>query len=350
MKINNLVDKAKDALIQCLQDIPFVSIDSVLSEPVINGKSADLLVQLRTKDQTWMLIGEVKSDGQPLFARQAVYQLLHFLSQFPTAYGVFIAPYISPASAAICREADIGYVDLAGNCFLAFDQVYIQREGNPNPFNEKRYLRSLYSPKSERLLRVLLAAGRKQWKVEELAREAQVSLGQVANVKQLLREREWLKSETVGFGLSEPAALLEEWSQNYKFRRNRVLDYYTIQEISSLEYRLAEVCQDRNIRYGLTGFSGAARYAPSVRYQRAMAFVQYDLESLATGLDIKPVTSGANLSLFIPYDEGVFYAAEVIGGVRVVSPTQIYLDLKGYRGRGEEAAETLFNQVIKIKW
>jgi hypothetical protein len=39
----------------------------------------------------------------------------------------------------------------------------------------------------------------------------------------------------------------------------------------------------------------------------------------------------------------------VVDDIRIVSPLQIYLDLKGYKGRGEEAAEVLLRDVIKPK-
>jgi hypothetical protein len=34
----------------------------------------------------------------------------------------------------------------------------------------------------------------------------------------------------------------------------------------------------------------------------------------------------------------------------MVSPVQVYLDLIGYRGRGEEAANVLLEQVIERTW
>ena len=54
--------------------------------------------------------------------------------------------------------------------------------------------------------------------------------------------------------------------------------------------------------------------------------------------------------LLEPYDEGIFYGTQVIDDIRIVSPVQIYLDLKGYKGRGEEAAEVLLREAIKSKW
>jgi hypothetical protein len=73
-----------------------------------------------------------------------------------------VAPYISPVSAEICRKEGVGYLDLAGNCRLSFENVFIRREGIHNPFAVKRDLRSLYAAKSARVLRVLLMRNR-EW-------------------------------------------------------------------------------------------------------------------------------------------------------------------------------------------
>jgi hypothetical protein len=62
------------------------------------------------------------------------------------------------------------------------------------------------------------------------------------------------------------------------------------------------------------------------------------------------VESGANVMLLGPYDEGIFYGTQMIEDIRIVSPLQIYLDLKGFKGRGEEAADVLLRDVIKPKW
>jgi len=61
------------------------------------------------------------------------------------------------------------------------------------------------------------------------------------------------------------------------------------------------------------------------------------------------VTTGANVSLLIPYDEGVFFENQNTDGAQVVSPVQIYLDLQNYRGRGQEAAQAI-RKVIEQSW
>jgi len=350
MKPNRLGQQAEKALVTCLEGVPFLQVRPSKKASVKNGHRPDVLARVKLPDREQILVAEVKNSGQPRLAREAVNQLLRYRESLPEAYGVFIAPYISPQAAAICTQEGVGYVDLAGNCHLSFGQVYIENEGKPNPFAQKRDLRSLYSPKAARVLRVLLTDPRRPWKVQALAAAAQVSLGQVANVKKLLTDREWLRTEQDGFRLSEPGALLTEWSDNYTYRRNQVHDYYSLRSIEEIEAELADVCRRERIPYALTGFSGAVRFAPAVRYQRVMAYVQNDQETVISRLQLKSVSSGANVSLLTSYDEGVFYAARDCEGSRVVSPIQLYLDLRGFRGRGEEAANVLLEEVITPQW
>jgi hypothetical protein len=123
-----------------------------------------------------------------------------------------------PDAGKICAAYDVDYCDIAGNCRLASDCVFIQREGFPNPAARKRDLRSLYSPKAERVLRVLLSTGPRSWRMQEFADEARVSLGQAANVKKLLADRELIETEPDGFRLRSfdeaVLPLLTEWARN----------------------------------------------------------------------------------------------------------------------------------------
>jgi len=310
----------------------------------------DFLVKLALPEGERYLVVEVKANGQPRLAREAVNQILRYRDLFPDAYGVFLAPYISQKAGNLCRKEGIGYLDLSGNCYLCFDTVYIEQEGRPNVYREKRDLRSLYSPKAERVIRVLLNNFGRDWKVADLAEEAQVSLGQISNVKKLLMDREWIQVGSTGFVLSEPGQLLKEWEENYTFRRNRVLDFYSMKGPIQIEADLAAYCNREKLQYAFTGFSGAARLAPAVRYQRAMAYLSYFNEDIGSELALQKVSSGANVSIFIPYDEGVFYGSRELVGAQVTSHIQVYLDVRGFRGRGEEAAQVLFDQVIKPSW
>ena len=173
-------------------------------------------------------------------------------------------------------------------------------------FKEKRDLKSLYAPKAERLLRVLLCNPGKKWKIKELADESGVSLGQASNVKKVLFDRELISWERGGFSLKEPAALLREWAENYNYRKNEVQEFYSLKSVTDIENALAAYCNNSSIKYALTGFSGAARIAPAVRYKKAMVYAADLAEEAFSELSLKAVKSGGNLLLFIPYDDGVF--------------------------------------------
>ncbi len=347
MKIKPIEQAAITALQECLEKIPFLQMGRI--ENPNTNLGSEIRIEIRAQGQPRLLLAQVKNNGQPRLARLAVYELKDRLAGKADAYGIFIAPYISPNAAKICEDAGIGYLDLAGNCLLSFETIYIRQTGAANPKVQKRDLRSLYSPKAERILRVLLNEPRRIWKTAELAQAAEVSFGQVANVKKLLLDREWLRLETDGMRLGNPTALLDEWAQTYNFRRNQVIDCYALAEIPEIEALLAEACQQRGIRYALTSFSSAARLAPMVRYPKASVYVDGDIEPLVKELDWKPVSSGANVSILYPYDSGVFSGARDVDEITITAPVQTFLDLQSMRGRGQEAAQAVRKEMEK-KW
>ena len=345
-----LLDQAEAAVRDCLAPVASLAIKRARREPRGNTPRPDLMLTLKTPNGNQMVLVDVKGSGQPRIVRDAVNQLLRYQSETSGAYGVLVAPYISPQSARLCVENGIGYVDLAGNCRLSFGSVYVERDGKPNPAPQRRELRSLYAPRTTRVLRVLLQDPKKSWRLQPLAQEAGVSLGQAYNVKKLLADREWIRYEADGFRLAAPRALLQEWSQHYTYRKNVTRDFYSLDALPEVEWRLAAACRDAAVPYAFTGFSAAARLAPTVRYQRVMAYISGDPAPITTILGLKEVPSGANVTLLSPHDDGVLYGATEVDGLRIASPVQVYLDLIGYRGRGEEAAAFVLEQVIERTW
>jgi len=340
--------QAEAALRACLGRVPFVTLKSLQRETQPDGPDLDL--RLRVSRRSHRLVVQAKNSGQPRVIRAAINQLVRYRDKLSSAYLVIVAPYITPRAAQLCIDENVGFVDLAGNCRLCFDQVFIEQTERTNPDVKRRDIRSLYSPKASRLLRVLLNEPRRDWQLQQLAKEAQVSLGLASNVKKLLVDREWVKSEADGLRLVDPQALLEEWAGRYSFRKSRVVDCYTLRDVAEAEAALIEECSKRGWSVALTGFSGAARLVPAVRHQRAMAYVGGPPEDLLGPLQLKVVESGANVSLLAPYDEGVFQGARRVDDLDVVSPVQLYLDLRSFRGRGEDAAQQILEEVIKPSW
>lgn len=342
--------QAAEAVRRCLSEVPFLVIEDIKVQPQERPVNLDTTLAIKSGTRQRLLLIEAKSSGEPRSARDAVNSLLVLRDKFPNAVAVFVAPFISPRSAEICREAEVSYVDLAGNCLLVFDQVYVCKEGRKNPLTRRRDLRSLYSPRAERILRVLLADPRKPWKMQQLAIEAGVSLGQVANVKRLLLNREWITSGKVGIVTSEPRALLDEWATAYDATRSTPRSFYSMKEPREVEAALLFLCLSRGVSYALTGFSAAARLAPFVRIQQAEAYVSGAVDEIAAALQLREVTSGANVRLIEPYDKGVFYGSSQVDSIPLVSPVQVYLDLRSAKGRGEEAGDFLLREAIIPTW
>src|SRR5271157_1319894 len=89
--------RAEKALRDVLERIPFLKVKSIAREK----DGLDLLINLSLGDKKKALLVEVKNNGQPRMARDAVNQLVRYRNTYQDAYLIFMAPYISPQAADI---------------------------------------------------------------------------------------------------------------------------------------------------------------------------------------------------------------------------------------------------------
>ncbi|MGH9895191.1 MAG: hypothetical protein ACREA0_25055, partial [bacterium] len=148
----------------------------------VGGQTADLVMKFKMGDKPHTLAIGVTSLGQPRQIREAVTRLLEIRKEMPEAYPVAVSPYISPQSASLLKRSGLGYLDLSGNCYLSFENVLIEKEGKPNLRPSTRPLKSLFAPRATRVVRVILVDPQHAWRLEELAKAADVSLGHAHNV------------------------------------------------------------------------------------------------------------------------------------------------------------------------
>lgn len=351
--------QAAPALEHCLRQVPGAQV-FVNLEPSIERRSRpDLAAYFVHSGHEITLFAETARTGEPLCAFSAFSRLENYCRTVPGAVGVFIAPYISPGTAQLCRTQNVSYLDFAGNCHFALDGVYIHVEGKPNPAAYSRPLRSLYQPKAERVLRVLLTQPSKPWRLQALADEAGVSVGQVFKVKELLLDKMWLEETNRGIFLAQPKELLAAWAEHYRFSKHQATQFHTLRDLSAFELTLSAGCRQRGIACAFTGFAAAARYAPYATYQRTAAYLHCELPEvqdllILPPLQLEPVETRANVVLLTPYDDGVFYGvfygARQQQDISLVSPLQAYLDLQETGGRGREAADFLLQKEIVPNW
>jgi hypothetical protein len=345
-----LTSQIQSQLENLLNEIPSIRLKESREDMEVRGAQIDLTMDVTVARERWRLLVETATLAEPRLIRGVVQQLQSYLADRPKSYGIVGAPYIAPGSRNICKEAGVGFVDLAGNCRLAFGQVFIERQGFPNPKLERRPLRNLFTPKASRALRVLLEDAKQTWQVQAIAKQAQVSLGLAFKVKQRLLDLEYAQEEDKGLRLIKPEELLRQWATNYSYLKSGALDCFAIGDPPVLEQALTAYCRQQGMTYALALFSGAARVAPFARYSRGFAYAVCDAASLARDLGWKPVPSGANFTILTPYDEGLLYGARHVNSDVVVGDIQLYLDLASYTGRGEEAAAFIMEQRLRPRW
>jgi hypothetical protein len=272
----------------------------------------------------------------------------------PHGVPVLCAKAISPRVAELCRAHDVGYLDASGNCRIAAPGLFIHIEGKRNLYPDTRAASDPFAPKSSRIVRLLLSDPKRGWQVQELAKEAEISLGLASRIKQKLIEQAHVTLRDRRMFIREPRELLAAWGNAFQPPLQQ-FSFYVMDERPAIERRAAEWCASQGLRYALTAFSGAWRVAPTVRYNVATLYVDFvsqteQLSALQKAVSAKRVDDGANLSLWVPSDRFVFHESRSMDGLQTVSPIQLYLDLLTSPGRSIEAASEILEREILPKW
>jgi len=315
--------------------------------------AADLVITAKVAGSAWKLAVEVSRSGQPRIVRNAIalWEQWCRRNELKNNYFVFAAPFISPKSQEICNDAGVGFVDLAGNCRLAFDNIFIERVGlSAEP--EKRLLRSLFYAKSSRVIRRLLTDPEHPWHVHELAKSADVSTGLVSQIKTKLIDSELAQRRGDMFVITNPEELLHRWALAYQFDKHNQVQFYSSKSLAELEQALANICTRESVEHAFTLFSGAglvgAQYVRVVN--RASAYLSSHVQSIADMLGVKRVDTGGNLLLLSPSDPDIFFGKRLVHDRWVVSNLQLYLDFSAQKGRAQETAEFILDSTIRKSW
>lgn len=340
--------QAEVILRSALSNAPGLMIRSVASGSVPVG--IDLRFELEAAHRPLCIAVEILNSGQPRWVREAGYRLHRIIEETKRCYGVIFAPFVSDRGAMICKESGFGYMDLSGNGYLSFPGFYFERVGIQNKFTQQRELRTLYSRKAARILRVLLFDPSRRWPLSSLAKETAVSIGEAFNVKEALLAKEWGIVDTEGIRLSDPERLLVAWARYRVTSKSSTHSYYARSSIPKIERSLARECAERGIRLAFTGFSAAEQVMPAVRYSRIHAYLDGPPDAIAAQMEFVKVQSGGNVHFLVPDDESVFWEMHEVSGLPVVNPVQIYLDLIALKDRGEEAAQALLDNYLRPSW
>ncbi len=356
-KEESVIDPAISVFRQAISRIPFLKLNKIELEAPNAGNlgRADFVATVNVGKEQWTIVGEHKLQGQLRQVRSAVLQLKHYLAQMPGThkYGVILAPFISEESAQVCLKSGIGFMDLAGNCSLSFDHVFVETRSANNPFRSRRGLRSLFTPKAARVIRILLGPPIRAWKVMDLQEAAGVSIGHVSNVRKLLLDQEWAVVEEDGLRIVEPEKLLRAWGEVYKPTSETKESSYTALHgdrlVEAMRHSMSDGASKHTI---LASFSAARWLAPYVRQGTSFFYADSaGRENLRQQLKLEQVGKGENVVIIVPKENGVFLGrVEAAPGIWCTSPVQTWLDLVVSGERGGEAAEHLLTNKLLPAW
>ena len=356
MKTSNADASVRPVLEQLCGRVPFLKVKSFQATGNTADTQPDYLMELDVEGRTIVLGVQVMRHGQPREVRTGLLQLQRFLDlkNGTDRYGLIVAPFLSQESAKLCDAAGAGYVDFAGNAKLSFDRIFIETRTADNPFREKRHLRSLFSPKAARILRVLLTPPLRAWRVTELEAAAGVSLGQVSNVRKLLLDYEWAAISENGLYISQPEEMARAWQKSYEVKTPSSEAFYTILHGENLDAAtkaaLAEAGNGEHLV--LASYSAARWIAPYARQATQFFYADADgTHVLKHHLQLQPVSSGGNIVIMEPQENDVFSARlETAPGIWCSGLVQTWLDLSTGGERGAQAAEHLLQQKLLPVW
>ena len=340
---NQYVQLAKEQFCQILNTVPFVSDIEIIDTGLQCGfGDFHAIVHYTDTKETQLFCVEVKSNGE----KRYVNLFIKIAAQHKDdACYVFMAPYISDASADSIINNYYSFMDLSGNCYILSKRIILHYQGKENKFIAKRDKKQYFSKSSTAtslILRTMLDKPAACWGVRVLSEITGKAIGTVSNVKSFLKDRAWIEEYKHGFQLRNVKELLYTWAKDYHQKAPLTFEYYSLDSIAELERRIAEWSKTHDNSALLGGFSAAARYAPTVRYKKVNVYVeQQTYNEFIRDLELKSVESGGNVVITIPHDETPYMFLREVNGDYITSPVQTVIDLLGNAGRGEEAADAI---------
>jgi hypothetical protein len=180
-------------------------------------------------------------------------------------------------------------------------------------------------------------------RITDLADKCSMTPGGVHQVVRLLEDKGYVERDGERrVVLTRPGELLDAWASSWSMDRNRATAYFAFGATPEvLMERVAALGGREGLPYAFTLHAGASIVAPYVRFETVHVYIGGIDGPWVEGLGLRPVEGGGNVLLLRPYDEGVFMDVHEVGGKKVVSDVQLYVDLYNHPARGREQAEFL---------
>lgn len=306
--------------------------DAVIAITAPDGTSAALLVDVKQR------LDSVR--GTRAAAEKLDDHLREALDRGMDAYGVLIAPYLSPASRELLIDRGIGFVDATGNVRVACDRpaLFIESHGaSRDPQPQPSSLQSLKGSAAGAAVRALVDFV-PPYGIRALAERARISAATLSRVVALLERDGLVERKPRGpVERLDWEAAIRRWTADYGVTEtNRYAGYLEPRGLDALAGKL----RDTERRYAVTGSMGLPDDVSIAPARLAMVYTP-DVVGLASTLDLRPTDGGTNVLLLEPFDDVVFARTSQQQGFVAVAYSQLAADLLTGPGRAPAEGDEL---------
>jgi hypothetical protein len=321
----------------------------LLDEPIgwlrTHAASPDRDVDLEAidaRERRWMF--EIKGSSLPGVVAKAAQRLRPLTND--EGIGVLVVPYMTDAGAKVASEHGLNWLDLSGNAHIRSENLLLSRSGRANAFRPRGRPSSAFAPKSARVARTLLQDPRRWWIQKDLAEVTGLDDGRVSRIVRRLTDEHLLERRGKELRPQDPDLLLDAWADDYRADRHDIVVGHASGNGIELARELSRGLDELHIGHALTGLPAAWLLDGYAGFRLNSIYVQGDPREAADRLELRRNERGANVQLIAPDDQGVFASGREVNGIPLVSPVQVYLDLRQLPERAAEAADHLRQQLL----
>ena len=294
---------------------------------------------------------EIKSESNSAQVSSAIRDLNIFRSKFEgSAIPVVAVLFMGKVGRKLCKEADISWLDLSGNADISAPNLRILITGRPNRFKSPGRPANPFAPKSSRIARWLLIHPDRAVNQRELALKTDMDEGFTSRIISRLEDKGLVARKKGGtVQVLDPDLLLDSWQEVYDFNKHQIIKGHIAQRSSNeILKKLSNLLVKNKMPHAATGLCAAWLLNRYASFRIVTFYIKSSLsDDLLNTLGFREESSGPNVWMVVPNDEGVFHGSNKVQGIHCVHPVQVYLDLFGHPERAREAAKNIRHEIIK---
>lgn len=293
---------------------------------------------------------EIKSASNSAQVSSAIQTLKRFRSLLEgSAIPLVAVPFMGEVGRKLCKEADVSWIDLSGNADIYAPNLRILITGRPNRFKSPGRPSNPFASKSSRIARWFLMHPNRAMSQRKLALKTDMDEGFTSRIISRLEEERLIDRKKDGtLQVLDPNILLDSWREVYDFNQHLILKgHITERSSSEVLKKLSDMLVKTKMPHAATGLCAAWLLNKYATFRIVTFYIKsHPSRDLLKKIGFREGSSGANVWIVMPKDEGVFHGSNILEGINCVHPVQVYLDLFGHPERAIEAAENIRHEIL----